>query len=145
MKEFTKELSAGSWFGKTYLKHFKEEEFKRATPACSLSDMDLNFMLGIDEARELAQVPFIVLSAYRSEEHELSRGRSGKSSHTKGLALDIKCLDSVTRLKILNALFELKFPRIGIYKTFIHVDSDLSKPKCVWLDSSDSALFKDEF
>lgn len=114
-------------------RYFKDVEFKRARPSCSLSDMDLSFMVRLDMARDIAGVPFIVNSAYRSVEFEKQKGRSGTSSHCKGLAIDIRCTDSATRLCILSAAISAGFRRIGIGSHFIHLDIDDSKPDGVWL------------
>lgn len=104
------------------LNFFKEDEFKRATPACSLSDMDEDFMLQLDEARSIAQIPFIINSAYRSVDYEKKKGRSGTSQHTKGLAVDIRCVTNAQRFRILTSLIMVGFRRIGIGTNFIHVD-----------------------
>ena len=114
-------------------RYFTDEEFKRASPACFLSDMSCQFMKFLDEAREKAGIPFVISSAYRTVEHELQRGRPGTSSHCKGIAVDIKCWSSVNRLKIVKALIECGAVRIGIHPKFIHVDLDYTKPQCIWL------------
>lgn len=113
-------------------RYFKEAEFNKAVPSCSLSDMDLDFMQKLDDARTLCSYPFVINSAYRSKEYEISRHRSGTSSHCKGLAVDISCITSICRLKMLIALLAVGFRRIGIYPNFIHVDMDVSKPACIW-------------
>lgn len=125
-----------------YPKYFSESEFKRASPACSLSDMSDGFMIGLDNLRERCGIPLVISSAYRSVDHELSRGRSGSSSHCKGIAVDIRCNTSQNRFKILHAALELGFKRIGIHKNFIHIDADYTKPDCIWL--YDGVLFADE-
>lgn len=104
-------------------RYFTEEEFEHATPSCSLSDMDSHFMCLLDTARYIAGVPFIINSAYRSVDYELKKKRSGKSMHTLGQAVDLKCVDSNTRFKILAALFVVGFTGIGIGTSFIHVDT----------------------
>lgn len=103
-------------------KYFTDEEFRKATPSCSLSDMDENFMSKLDHARDIAGVPFIVSSAFRSEEYEKKKGRSGTSRHTLGIAIDIRCYDNALRFRIVNALLSVGFRRIGIASSFIHVD-----------------------
>lgn len=118
---------------KYHPKYFTESEFKRASPACSLSDMSGQFMKFLDEAREKAGIPFVISSAYRTVEHELSRGRTGTSSHCKGIAVDIACKTSLNRLKIVSALLACGAKRIGIHKSFIHVDLDYNKEQCIWL------------
>lgn len=118
---------------KYHPRYFTEAEFKRASPACSLSDMSDQFMKFLDEAREKAGIPFVISSAYRSVEHELKRGRLGTSSHCKGIAVDIACSTSLNRLKIVKALLDCGAVRIGIHSKFIHVDLDYQKPQCMWL------------
>lgn len=94
------------------------------------NNMNKDFLFVLDEAREFAGIPFIINSAYRSPEHPLSI-KNPSSSHIKGLAVDIKATDSKTRFKIVKALIEVGFTRIGIADTFIHVDLDLDKTQNV--------------
>ena len=101
-------------------KYFKEIE----------TNMSKEFLFVLDEAREIAGIPFIINSAYRSPEHPLSI-KNPSSSHIKGLAVDIKATDSKTRFKIVQALITVGFTRIGIADTFIHVDLDLDKTQNV--------------
>ena len=101
-------------------KYFKEIEYK----------MDKDFLAKLDKAREFAKVPFVINSAYRSPEHPESI-KNPTSSHIKGLAVDIKATDSRTRYKVLNALIQVGFNRIGIADTFIHVDDDKDKSQQV--------------
>ena len=93
-------------------------------------NMNEDFLAKLDEAREYANIPFIINSAYRSPEHPESI-KNPSSSHIKGLAVDISVKDSRTRFLILDALLVVGFNRIGISETFIHVDSDLDKSQSV--------------
>lgn len=77
--------------------------------------------------------PLILTSAFRSTEYELSKGRSGSSSHCKGLAVDVACVASTNRFELIRNAFFVGFKRIGIGKDFIHLDIDVDKPKCIWL------------
>ena len=104
------------------LRHFSEEEFTRATPSCSLSDMNIGFMVRLVTARDLAGCPFIVNSAFRSKEYELRKKRSGNSMHCQGRAVDLSCKDSSTRYRIIKAALQAGFHGIGIGRTFIHLD-----------------------
>ena len=101
-------------------KHFKNIE----------DNMNVDFLNKLDEAREYANIPFIINSAYRSPTHRESL-KNPTSSHIKGLAVDISVKDSVTRFKVLDALIAVGFTRIGIAGTFIHVDLDLDKSQNV--------------
>ena len=93
-------------------------------------NMNESFLMRLDEAREYAGIPFIVNSAYRSPQHPESI-KNPTSSHIKGLAVDISAKDSRTRGLILDALRAVGFNRIGIAKTFIHVDVDYDKSQNV--------------
>ena len=94
-------------------------------------NMNVDFLAKLDEAREYANIPFIINSAYRSPEHNAKVGGKPGSSHIKGLAVDISAKDSRTRFLILDALFAVGFTRIGIADSFIHVDSDIDKSQNV--------------
>lgn len=112
-------------------KHFKEVEFQKCTPPCSLQDMRQDFINRLDTARDVAGIPFVINSAYRSRAYELSKGRSGNSAHIKGCAVDIRCNTSANAFRIVYAAFRVGFTRIGIGKTFIHLDSDPTLPQNV--------------
>lgn len=121
------------------LKHFNFEEFDCPTlegsglPTSDGGKMCINFLHKLDEARELAGVPFKITSGYRSPQHNLDVGGRVGSSHIKGIAVDIACVNSHQRQKILTALIQVGFKRIGIGKSFIHSDLDPDKPNAIWL------------
>jgi len=117
----------------TGLKYFSQSDFDKCNPPCRLDEMDDKFMQKLDIARQIAKIPIIPTSGFRSEEWELKQGRDGTSSHTKGLAIDLKAEDSPTRYKLINSLLSVGLYRIGIGKNFIHVDMDKDKsPKVIW-------------
>jgi len=98
-------------------KYFKEIEYK----------MDADFLAKLDKARELANIPFTINSAYRNADQNSRAGGKPNSSHLKGLAVDIRANDSSTRYIVLNALISVGFNRIGVASSFIHVDDDKEK------------------
>lgn len=114
--------------------YFKESEFRKCVPPCSLQDMEQETMDKLDAARETAGIPFVLNSAFRSVAHEKSKGRNGTSSHTKGRAVDIRCNTSANRMKIVVGLLDAGFTRIGIGKTYVHADDDPNKPQGVMWD-----------
>lgn len=118
-------------------KYFTESEFRKCTPSCSLQDMDWRLMSKLDYARELAGIPFVLNSCYRSPAWEASHGRNGSSSHCKGLAVDIRCRTYSNRWKVVNALIKAGFTRIGIGKTYVHADIDATKTQNVIWDYYD--------
>lgn len=112
-------------------KYFNEGEFKACSPSCSLQDMQQHTMDKLDAARELAGIPFVINSAYRSAAWDKSKGRTGTGAHTKGCAVDIRCNTSESRMKIVKACLAVGFTRVGIGKTYVHVDDDATKPQNV--------------
>ena len=117
-------------------KYFKPGEFQWCSPPCRLEQMDPDFMEKLDQAREIAGVPFHINSAFRSLDYEIKHGRSGSSSHTKGCAADIHALTPRIKWQILSALIKVGFTRFGLYPNFIHVDGDSSKPSSLWVEPS---------
>jgi len=112
---------------------FSDWDFENANPPCRITDMDPGFLHRLDVARHHAGIPLILNSAYRTVEHEKSRGRSGTSSHTLGKAVDIRATNSRQRFLILTGLLKAGFHRIGIAKNNIHADYDEAKdPAVVW-------------
>jgi len=81
----------------------------------------------LQKARDIARTTFLINSGFRTPERNKRVGGSATSSHLKGYAVDIHCNDSYKRHKIIRALLIAGFKRIGIYKTFIHVDNDPDK------------------
>ena len=114
--------------------HFELSEFDSPDEIGSGFMMDLDFLVKLDTARHKAGIPFKINSGYRTIAHNKKVGGKRNSSHRKGLAVDIKSKDSRSRSIILKSLLSVGFTRIGIGKTFIHVDDDLKKAQNVtWL------------
>jgi uncharacterized protein YcbK (DUF882 family) len=111
--------------------YFQTYEFDSPDKKGSGKFMDKTFLSMLDEARNIARIPFKINSGYRSEKHNKKIKGVSNSSHLKGLAADISVVDSRTRFIIVNALLDVGFTRIGIAKTFIHVDCDTSKSQQV--------------
>lgn len=113
------------------LKFFKISEF--SCKCCGYNNINKNFVKKLDEARSEAGIPFFINSGCRCEKHNKEVGGKPGSSHIKGLSADIFCVESTKRLKIIKALLNAGFERIGIAKTFIHIDIDSEKQKGIWL------------
>ena len=115
-------------------RYFKDAEFRRCVPSCSIEDMQQHTLNRLDTARHAAGVPFVITSAYRSKEWELAKKRTGDGAHPTGEAVDIKTPDLASRYKILFGLIKAGFNRIGIANGYIHADDCPRKAKeVVWL------------
>lgn len=114
-------------------RYFKESEFRRCNPACSIEDMEQDALDMFDDIRRRAGIPMVLNCAYRSQEWDKAKGRSGNGAHTKGYAIDVRCVDSANKYKIVKAALECGCPRIGIYRTFVHLDCDPTLPQnIIW-------------
>jgi zinc D-Ala-D-Ala carboxypeptidase len=135
--------------GAIALKYFKRSEFdSQATPEdiaagkptytkngrTYLTDSGKNmnpiFLKILDKARSLANIPFNISSGYRTKAWELKQGRSGKSAHTLGMAVDVGFDSIAQRDAIIKAAIKAGITRIGIANNFIHLDiADKADPQ----------------
>ena len=129
-----------NWFIKMIkLKYFELSEFDSPDQENSGVNMDHTFLRMLDKAREIAGIPFKINSAYRSETHNLKVGGVPRSetnrgsSHLYGFAADISCTNSNHREIIVRSLINAGFTRLGVAKSFIHVDNDPNKVDALWL------------
>lgn len=76
----------------------------------------------LDRARNALGEPIFITSSYRSVLRNVVCGGVYDSSHTRGNAVDIRCSNGVYRFRLINALLEAGFTRIGVYEYHIHVD-----------------------
>ena len=113
------------------MKNFELYEFDSPDEPGSGSNMQKDFLDKLDAAREIANVPFVINSGYRSQARNKKVGGVKNSSHTTGWAADIACSNSRDRYITVNALMSAGFNRIGIGDTFIHVDCDPKKSENV--------------
>ncbi len=117
--------------------HFKISEFDSPDKPGSGKYMNQAFLLKLQSARLRARIPFKITSGYRTKARTKYLQKNGYeavngSAHEKGLAADIY-VNSKSLNKILNALIQEGFTRVGISHNFIHVDIDHTKPNpAVW-------------
>ena len=119
-------------------KYFTYNEFDCKGGIGKGESMDNNFICLLDDARELAGIPFKITSGYRTPEYnkkliDYGFKASATSSHLLGLAVDIEAKTSLERFKIVTALLKVGINRIGLGKEFIHADYDQNKTsKLIW-------------
>lgn len=86
----------------------------------------------LDRAREEAGVPFVITEGLGAGGHHVAN-----TSHQRGWAVDLRCRDSFTRFKMVSALLNNGFKRIGIYNLHIHADLDDSlDQEVIWTGES---------
>ncbi len=119
-------------------KYFTYNEFDCKSGQGKGENMDDDFICMLDEAREIAGIPFKITSGYRTPEYnkqliDYGFQASITSSHIQGLAADIEVKNSEDRFRIIGSLVSVGIYRIGIGKDFIHCDIDQNKkPNLIW-------------
>ena len=114
--------------------YFKTSEFDSPDLPGSGENMQVEFMLALDDARRIAGIPFKVTSGYRTPQRNLDVGGVRNSAHTRGWAADIAAPTLVQAMRIITAGWEAGIRRFGIYpkRGFIHMDMDPRKPAPVF-------------
>ena len=105
----------------------KVMDFSRCIPQSSEQQLDSLLLSILKQIEELTQREVIVNSAFRSISYEVRQGRNGSSAHCLGKAVDLYCFDSSYRYQVVKLALQLGINRIGIYKSFIHLDVANSK------------------
>lgn len=112
---------------------FTMREFDSPDLPGSGARMDDDFLNLLNDIRRDANIPFIINSAYRTPTHNQTVGGSKNSAHLRGLAVDVRAVGMSAKYKIIKAATANNIYRIGIYKTFIHLDNDYSLPQGVFV------------
>ena len=108
--------------------NFKPEE---------IEGLDNELVAKLDWARSRSGVEFFITSGKRTPEHNKAVGGVDKSSHVKGLAVDLRVPNSQARYKMIQSLLLAGFRRVGVYPAHLHADIDPELPQdVIWLGES---------
>jgi zinc D-Ala-D-Ala carboxypeptidase len=97
-------------------RNFSEDEFA-CKCGCGLKDISVKLVEDLQITR----------SEYGCPTWNKASGGSKNSSHLTGLAVDIAMDDAVLRHRLIRTILEMGWMRIGIAKSFIHLDIDYKK------------------
>ena len=113
-------------------KWFKKSDFQ-CRCKCGYDDIDLTLVRHLENMRESMGMPFDIVSGCRCERHNKNIGGEKNSAHTRGKATDIRMAGSTFRYVFLTMALRI-FKRIGVYKSFCHVDVDETLPQpVIWV------------
>lgn len=116
------------------MKYFILSEFDSPDAPGSGSRMDPHFLEALELIREEAGIPMKVNSGFRTASHNMSVGGGPNSAHLRGMAADIHAATGRQKYLILRAAVLNDITRIGIGKTFLHLDIDSTLPgPTIWL------------
>ena len=102
-------------------KNFKLYEFQ-CKDGSNLVKVDSELISKLQKLRDTIGKPIIINSAFRTVEHNKSVGGSPTSQHLLGKAADIR-VSNMTPKQLATYCEKIGFGGIGIYKTFVHVDT----------------------
>jgi zinc D-Ala-D-Ala carboxypeptidase len=117
------------------MKYFTPEEFASPDAPGSGARMNKHFLDLLDQMREEAGIPFHINSGYRTVTYNAAlKDATPNSAHTRGMAADIAATTGREKWLIVDAAMKANIKRIGIGKTFVHVDIDGTLPNpSIWL------------
>jgi uncharacterized protein YcbK (DUF882 family) len=89
-----------------------------------LVKLDGELLAKLQKLRDRVKQPITIISGYRTPEYNKKVGGSTLSQHMEGKAADIK-VRGMTPEQVAKLCEEIGFRGIGIYPTFVHVDTRL--------------------
>jgi len=107
-------------------KNFMSDEFKCS--CCGFFVRSDELVKKLQKLRDKVGLSIKVNSGCRCVLHNIQVGGSENSSHLRGLAADISCLDMKLLLEKALGIFE----RVGIAEGYIHVDVDDNKDQGIY-------------
>ena len=107
-------------------RHFTLKEVRGLKP---------RFVEKLDRAREIAGVPFVITSGFRTPRQNAAAGGKPNSSHLRGWGADLRARRSPQRFQIVYGLVMAGFRRVVVYAGdgHVHVDDDPSLTKPVFV------------
>lgn len=107
------------------LLHFRPDEPNIRCPCCGACDMNEDFMLKMDQAREIAGIPFKINSGFRCSRWNarLTKGKRSTGRHTHGEALDLDINNAEDRAAVVNACVKSGLVSFELAKSYMHVDA----------------------
>jgi uncharacterized protein YcbK (DUF882 family) len=115
--------------------HFSRYEFV-CKCGCGFFIKDALLIQWLEKMREELGVPIIINSGCRCKPWNTFVEGNKASEHLDGQAADIRVTNGYERSDVVLAALNAGFRRIGIAKSFVHVDTDIHKPQdVIWVYS----------
>jgi zinc D-Ala-D-Ala carboxypeptidase len=111
--------------------HFKLDEFRcqccgKVDPVTALQMAELLELVRVDTG------PITIVSSFRCPAHNAQVGGVRDSMHLLGLAVDFKIKADSDRYIALKSLLRLGWLRVGIGKSYLHVDRRPTHRPVIW-------------
>lgn len=103
-------------------------------PHAPRADISTDLIASLERLEKFLGHELKYTSGFRCEGCNRKVGGVEHSAHTRGTAVDVSCLIGSERMLLVTAVLSLGYRRVGIGKTFVHLDVDLTLPQHVlWL------------
>lgn len=102
--------------------YFKRSEFS-CKCGCGFDAVDIELLGVLEDVREHFGKPLVITSGNRCEAHNMAIGGADESKHIKGIAADIKVVE--TEPSAVYDYLESRYPDtygMGLYKSWVHID-----------------------
>ncbi len=106
-------------------KNFKKKEFSCA--CCGLDNIEQELVEKLQELRMEYGSPMNITSGVRCRSHNRAIGGAENSSHLFSVAADVAMDDAILRHRFIRTALAMDWKRVGIAKTFVHLDIDTRK------------------
>lgn len=108
-------------------RNFKSTEFDcKGKGCCSKTPLDIELLGYVQVIRNYFNKPVTINSGYRCQKHNKNVGGAKNSRHTQGMAADI-VVKGVKPIKVAQFAETIGIRGIGLYDTFVHIDSRTTK------------------
>lgn len=108
---------------KKLAKNFKSTEFDcKGSGCCSKTIVDSRLVKQLQKIRDHFGKSVIITSGYRCYSHNKKVGGASRSKHMLGMAADIK-VTGIKPREVAKYAESLGIKGIGLYDTFVHVDT----------------------
>jgi uncharacterized protein YcbK (DUF882 family) len=111
-------------------KNFRKSEFT-CKCGCGLYNMEPAVIEALQSIRD-EYGPISILSASRCKEHNAKVGGVDKSTHLRGLAVDIACISPALRMQLIKLGIKYGVRGFGVKPFSLHLDWDNRVP-ALWL------------
>lgn len=113
--------------GEQLSEHFKVSEFAcHGDGCCTETKVDGQLVARLQQIRDHFGAPVTISSGYRCKAHNTAIGGAKASRHMEGMAADIK-VKGVEPAEVAKYAESIGILGIGLYDTFVHVDTRTSK------------------
>lgn len=118
------------------LRYFSASEINAVSFGCPDGFNRISFiaLIKLDEVRNRIGRPLTLTCAFRTREHDISKGRSGNSDHCRGTGFDIKIDSLAEALEIVAEASREGFNSFGVNLEagFVHIGIKPNKNITTW-------------